>query len=145
MHRLQREVRNKLAEMRKQQFELEHQLDNMHLVQAHGSISVKDDDFEAEAVHKLSEKLSLVRKEMQALLASYNHAYHPKWGQLFKAGFQESRFAKQIVDYACMYTSRASNLGLVSPQRPFRPVRDRLPHDFFLEGHMRTLKPQEKI
>ena len=38
------------------------------------------------------------------------------------------------MDYACMYTSRASNLGLVSPQRPFRPVRDKMPHDHFLEG-----------
>lgn len=34
-----------------------------------------------------------------------------------------------------MYTSRASNLGLVSPLRPFRPIRDRLPHDHFLETY----------
>ena len=42
-------------------------------------------------------------------------------------------FPLQIKDYACLYTSRASNLGLVSPMRPFRPIRDMMPHDHILE------------
>ena len=35
----------------------------------------------------------------------------------------------QIADYACLYTSRASNLGNVSPEKPYRAGRDILPHD----------------
>lgn len=54
--------------------------------------------------------------------------------QLFKAGFQESRISKQIKDFACIYTSKASNLGNVSPFRPFRPTRGKMPHDHLLEG-----------
>jgi len=33
-----------------------------------------------------------------------------------------------------MYTSRASNLGLVSPRRNHRPVRDKMAHEHFIEG-----------
>ncbi len=62
----------------------------------------------------------------------YHFKFHPVWGKLFEAGFQESRFAKQVSTYACIYTTKASNLGVVSPERWFRTVRDTLPHDVYL-------------
>ncbi|RYH29487.1 hypothetical protein EON65_08325 [archaeon] len=43
--------------------------------------------------------------------------FNKYWGQLFKAGHQDSRFAKQVMDYACLYTSRASNLAFIYPNR----------------------------
>lgn len=58
--------------------------------------------------------------------------FNPFWGQLLKAGHQHSRFAKQAFDYACLYTSRASNLRFSSPQRAFRPLQDFHPADVFL-------------
>ena len=61
----------------------------------------------------------------------YNRRYNKYWGQLFKAGHQDSRFAKQVTDYACLYTSRASNLAYVSPNRAFRPIQDFMPHDHY--------------
>ena len=71
--------------------------------------------------------------ELKAAVREANELHHEKfnqkWGQLFKAGFQDSRFSKQVVDYACLYTSRATNLGLVWPNRFFRPVPDVMPHD----------------
>ena len=62
----------------------------------------------------------------------YNSKLNPQWGQLFKAGHQDSRFAKQVMDYACLYTSRASNLGRVSPMKSFRPVQVFVTHDQLL-------------
>lgn len=76
-----------------------------------------------------------MRATIKQELTESDYGYHPRWGPLFRAGFRGSRFAKQICDYACMYTSRASNLGLVAPLRPFRPIRDVLPHDHFLETY----------
>jgi HAD superfamily 5'-nucleotidase-like hydrolase len=58
-----------------------------------------------------------------------HRAYHPRWGPLFRSGNQASRFAKQVVDYSCLYTSRASNLLATSPSRNFRPPSDFMPHD----------------
>lgn len=71
-------------------------------------------------------------ERIKAACLDYHYKFHPVWGKLFEAGFQESRFAKQVKTYACIYTSKASNLGLVSPERWFRTVRDFLPHDYLL-------------
>ena len=50
-----------------------------------------------------------------------------------KAGFKNSRISQQIQDFACLFTSRASNLGLTSPLRPFRPAMDQMAHDRHFE------------
>lgn len=85
-------------------------------------------------VQVLEEDLQSLRMTTKTRLAQYDKAFHWKWGQLFKAGFQESRFSKQVKDFACLYTSQVSNLGQASSLRPFRPARDLMPHDHFAEG-----------
>ena len=44
----------------------------------------------------LSQRLDFLRAEIRTKLVTYNRAFHPKWGPLFRAGFQESRFALQV-------------------------------------------------
>lgn len=83
---------------------------------------------------ELTKQLSELKPIVRAKLIDFDANFHPRWGQLFKAGFQESRIAKQIKDFACLYTSKASNLGLISPKRPLRPVRDKMPHDHIIDG-----------
>ena len=65
------------------------------------------------------------REVTRALHASF----HPVWGQLMKAGSQNSRFAHQLERYACLYTSHARNLIAYSPQKTYRGQSDRMPHD----------------
>lgn len=55
--------------------------------------------------------------------------FHPVWGQLMKAGSQNSRFAHQLERYACLYTSHARNLVAYSPQKTHRGQSDFMPHD----------------
>ncbi len=126
-HKRSRALRTELLALRREQVVLESRLDKSD--EFNRSTSEDSDEIQA-----LQARLSDLREEIETKLEAYNRAFHPRWGPMFKAGFQESRFALQVTDYACMYTSRASNLGLVSPQRPFRPVRDKMPHDHFLEG-----------
>lgn len=54
---------------------------------------------------------------------------HPVWGELMKVGLERSRFADQVEDYACLYTSRVSNLRFYSPAKRFISSYDLLPHD----------------
>lgn len=56
-------------------------------------------------------------------------AFHPYWGSLFKQGTELSSFGDQVEEYACLYTSRVSNLGNYSPQHYFRSPRDLMPHE----------------
>jgi 5'-nucleotidase len=127
VHKRESAPRNKLVEMRKLQFNMEKELDQ--LVSADNEVVDFDDRSNSDMINEVN----ILRKKIKDKLVRYNRSYHPRWGPLFKAGFQESRFAKQICDYACLYTSRASNLGLVAPVRPFRPTRDLLPHEAWLE------------
>ncbi|KAJ0580248.1 putative HAD-superfamily hydrolase, subfamily IG, 5'-nucleotidase, HAD-like superfamily [Helianthus annuus] len=53
----------------------------------------------------------------------------PVWGQIMKAGFQNSRFAHQVERFACLYTSQVGNLGLYSPNKYYRPVENFMVHE----------------
>ena len=51
------------------------------------------------------------------------------WGLTFKEGNENSRFGEQVEDYACLYTSRVSNLGFYSPMERFRSPRATMAHE----------------
>ena len=51
------------------------------------------------------------------------------WGLLFKEGNENSRFGEQVEDYACLYTSRASNFLFYSPMQYFRASRAAMAHE----------------
>ena len=71
----------------------------------------------------------LIKTKLQELAARWHAAFHPVWGAMFNAGYQDSRFAFYVSNYACLYTSRATNLGLASAERSFRTSMEALPHD----------------
>lgn len=70
-----------------------------------------------------------VRAKIVAMVETYHRMFHPVWGQLFKTGLQNSRFAEQVESYACLYTSKVSNIDLVSPETHWRAMNDLMPHD----------------
>ncbi len=51
------------------------------------------------------------------------------WGLTFKEGNENSRFGEQIEVYACIYTSRVSNLVFYSPMQYFRSPRAAMAHE----------------
>ena len=56
-------------------------------------------------------------------------ALNPHWESLFREGRAASRFGRQIMEFACIYTSRASNFLVYPPDKFFaRPV-EILPHE----------------
>jgi len=75
-----------------------------------------------EQQRELSRRLSDALEETHA-------GFHPQWGQLFKAGHQNSRWAQQVQDYACLYTSHATNLVYATGNTTFRALTDLMPHD----------------
>ena len=61
--------------------------------------------------------------------ADIEEGFNPTWGLLFKEGNENSRFGEQVEQYACLYTSRASNLLFASPMQYFRGPREQMPHE----------------
>jgi 5'-nucleotidase len=81
-------------------------------------------------------ELELLRKaqrdanvRVEALQRTVEEGLNPHWGLTFKEGKENSRFGEQIEDYACIYTSRASNLVFYSPMAYFRSPRAAMPHE----------------
>eukprot|EP01035_Chromulina_nebulosa_P018611 gene18611-24340_t len=119
--------------LRRLQYELDEHIDTLRRL-------VEDGD--KSSIDLLSDALQQsvdLKIKVRNLNESFNEKFNKTWGQLFKAGYQDTRFAKQVMDYACLYTSRASNLGLVFPNRSFRPVQDFMPHDQVLFDNARPL------
>ncbi len=69
--------------------------------------------------------------ERQTILleASIDQRFHRYWGPLLKEANENSSFGDQVEEYACVYTSRVSNLLAYSPLQYFRSPRDLLPHE----------------
>lgn len=73
--------------------------------------------------------LRLVVDRRESLSDEVERLFNPFWGSVFKEGAENSRFGKQVESYACLYTSRVSNLLFYSPQQYFRAPRHWMAHE----------------
>lgn len=73
-------------------------------------------------ITEIDSSISQLIKKQQAL-------YNPNWGQLMRAGNEESYFAYQVERYACVYMSKISDLLELSPRTYFRAPRRPLSHE----------------
>jgi len=74
-------------------------------------------------------ELKSVLAAMEARESRIEAAANPYWGRVFKETGENSRFGEQVTDYACVYTSRVSNLAGYSSHQYFRSPRDLMPHE----------------
>ncbi|CAN8074059.1 unnamed protein product [Agarophyton chilense] len=132
-----RALREELEDMRDKRNDLDEWVDRLE-----GELVNGESMSPAEAAD-IQQELAVARNELESshielarLVYEYHGAFHPIWGQLFKTGMQNSRFAEQVEDYACLYTSRVTNIGLVSPEMSWREMNDLMPHDRLAEAPM---------
>ncbi len=69
---------------------------------------------------KVKAEQDFCKAMLEGEIVKFHNLFHPIWGQLFKAGYQDSRFAQQVASYACIYTSHPSNLYQVRRVRVVR-------------------------
>jgi hypothetical protein len=62
-------------------------------------------------------------------LKDHHNVFHPIWGQMLKAGYQNSMYANLMERFACLYTSHVCNLMLYSPYMKFRGRVDVMAHE----------------
>tara|TARA_B100000674_G_scaffold466901_1_gene451393 strand:+ start:143 stop:1528 length:1386 start_codon:yes stop_codon:yes gene_type:complete len=84
---------------------------------------------EGERDKALLETIRALSKEIAGLEKGTSNLFNPNWGMLFRDRAELSAFGAQVEDYACVYTSRASNFRLYSPVWYFRSPRDRMAHE----------------
>ena len=78
---------------------------------------------------QLFENIEQINNRISELLGEYRKFFNPCWGEVLRAGLEESRYAEQVSNYACVYMTRISDLFDYSPKTYFRPPRRLLPHE----------------
>lgn len=89
----------------------------------------EDDDTASQQLSEIEADDATIKQKLADLAENWHSAFHPIWGAMFNAGYQDSRFAFYVENYACLYTSKATNLGLSSTSRSYRTSGEMLPHD----------------
>ncbi len=80
-------------------------------------------------INKLFADIEKINEEISVLLEDYKKFFNPFWGELMRAGQEESRMADQVEKYACIYMAKVSDLLAHSPKTYFRPAKRVLPHE----------------
>lgn len=80
-------------------------------------------------LHRKEQQLEEIHKQIKMQIEAREKALHPIWGELMRTSLEKSRFAKQVESYACLYTSRVTNLRFYSCSQKYRSYRDMMPHD----------------
>lgn len=86
----------------------------------------KNTKAESDKIYSEIEKLD---EQIAKEIPSYQSHFNPYWGELMRAGNEESLFMGQVEKYACVYMGRITDLLEYSPRTYFRPPKRVMPHE----------------
>ncbi len=70
-----------------------------------------------------------LRHRARELGTNNEMTYNPTWGSVFRQGASQSLFGSQVDDFACLYTSRVTNLGRYGSRHYYRVLTDPMVHE----------------
>lgn len=82
-------------------------------------------------IEPLQKQIGEIDAQISGLIKKQQGLYNERWGQLMRAGNEESYFAYQVDRYACVYMTKLSDLLDLSPRTYFRAPRRPLSHEIF--------------
>jgi HAD superfamily 5'-nucleotidase-like hydrolase len=77
----------------------------------------------------IRKQLRVLDRDSHVLRRRIDQRFHPWWGPLLKEANELSLFGHQVSEYACVYTSRVSNLYQYSPHQYFRSPHNVMHHE----------------
>lgn len=90
---------------------------------------IKEKEKLIEKILEFENQYSAVDEQLRKILDERDGLMNTVWGQVMKVGIEKSRFAHQLELYACLYTSKVSNLRFYSPFKRYTAPHEVLPHD----------------
>lgn len=117
-------IQNQINALMEKKEELEHHLNKIDLKKNENKAEV-----DRKELNKLFSELETINSNISQLLEEFKTHFNPNWGEMMRAGQEESRFADQVEKYACIYMSKVSDLIDYSPKVYFRPKKRSLPHE----------------
>jgi HAD superfamily 5'-nucleotidase-like hydrolase len=83
-------------------------------------------------VQNLQSQITELDKSISQLIKRQQQMFNPHWGEIMRAGNEESYFAHQVDRFACIYMAKLSDLFEMSPRTYFRAPRRPLAHELSL-------------
>lgn len=80
-------------------------------------------------VEALQKQIAEIDGQISALIKRQQMHFNANWGQIMRAGNEESYFAYQVDRYACVYMAKLADLLALSPRTYFRAPRRPLAHE----------------
>jgi HAD superfamily 5'-nucleotidase-like hydrolase len=80
-------------------------------------------------IEALQKQVTEIDAQISGLIKKQQVLYNGHWGQLMRAGNEESYFAHQVDRYACVYMPKLGDLLALSPRTYFRAPRRPLAHE----------------
>jgi HAD superfamily 5'-nucleotidase-like hydrolase len=84
-------------------------------------------------VHELQGQITDLDKRISVLIKKQQAMFNQNWGEVFRAGNEESYFAHQVDRFACVYMAKLADLLELSPRTYFRAARRPLAHEIALD------------
>jgi HAD superfamily 5'-nucleotidase-like hydrolase len=80
-------------------------------------------------IQKLLKQISEIDHKISPMIQKQQSMFNQHWGEVFRAGIEESYFAYQVERFACIYMSQLSDLLDKSPRTYFRSHRRAMAHE----------------
>ena len=118
-----RKIQDEIDRLMKEKTVLERQINRLSSARVEGRKKEKG------KLDKLYRETDALNARISEDIVKFNKCFNPYWGEILRAGSEESLFAEQVERYACIYMTRVSDLYFHSPRIYFRPERRIMPHE----------------
>ena len=119
--RATRDIQTEINRLMNRKAYLEKEADDAELARREGR--------KARVISGHAEEQERLNARISELLEKLKPHFNPYWGEILRAGIEESRYADQLESYACIYMTQVSDLYDYSPRTYFRPPRRNLAHE----------------
>lgn len=96
------------------------------------STEIEEDKKMTEETTKLQTSITQIDTQIAPLIQKTQAAFNPTWGEIMRAGNEESYFANQVDRFADIYMPTLADLLAISPRSYFRSSRRPLAHELAL-------------
>ncbi len=120
--RASKDIQLKITELMKRKSKLEEKI-NYYDIARH------EKKIKRETISRLFDEIDEINSQISVQLTELKKCFNPYWGEILRAGSEESRFAEQVERYACIYMTKVSDLYSYSPKTYFRPEKRLMPHE----------------
>ena len=94
-----------------------------------------------DSINKIQEAITQIDNQIAPLIEKSKSVFNPIWGEIMRAGNEESYFANQVDRFADIYMAKLSDLLSVSPRYYFRSSRRPLAHELALSLTVEEIRP----